>query len=182
MFSMAAAGGLLIAATVAFRVIRVQRGAAEIPIVPGTREGPRHTRYWPRVISWDDRSSSRVDRVFVAAAGTTLLAAARGAADSLERRGWYLVTPDDLSLRQDPQVIVWQRDPDERLDLSQLWPVPGMSREQRLYGGRFPAAFLDEPVVIGWSWSLDGPRSARPIPPRGRAIVQPPPPPPPPAH
>jgi hypothetical protein len=74
----------------------------------------------------------------------------------------------------DPQVIIWQHDPDERLDLTRLWPISGMSRAQRLYGGTFPEAFLDEPVVIGWTWALGGPRSRRPsaLPPR--AITRPP--------
>ena len=44
--------------------------------------------------------------------------------------------------------LVWQRDPDERLDLATLWPIDGMSQDARLYGGTFPAAFLDAPLVI----------------------------------
>jgi hypothetical protein len=153
---------LVAAVPVGRRMIRVRRAGDAIPLYAGAREGPRQTRYWPRLLSWDDRSSARVDRIFAVPAGTTLLAIARHAADSLAPRGWYLVTPTDFGGKLDPQVIVWQRDPDERLDLSQLWPVSGMSRTQRLYGGQFPEAFLDAPIVIGWTWSLGGPRSPRP--------------------
>lgn len=160
------------------RLVRVRQGHGEIPVYAGAHEGPAHTRYWPRFLAWDDRSSARVDRIFAVPVGTTLLGVARDAAASLTGRGWYLVTPDELVGRGDPQVIVWQRDPDERLDLSQLWPVSGMSRMQRLYGGRFPAAFLDEPVVIGWTWALGGPRSSRPAAWPPRAIVRTPLPPP----
>lgn len=158
------ATALLVAGAVSAtrRVARVHRGRDAIPAYPDAREGPRQTRYWPRLLSGDDRSSARVDRIFAVPAGTTLLAVARHAENSLADRGWYLVTPDDLAGMHDPQVIVWQRDPDERLDLSQLWPVSGMTRTQRLYGGKFPKAFLDAPVVIGWTWALGGPRSARP--------------------
>ncbi len=154
--------------TATHRLIRVRHGGDAIPGYPGAREGPRRTRYWPRLLAWDDRSAARVDRIVAVPAGTTLLDVARHAADSLAAHGWYLVTPDDLAGKGDPQVIVWQRDPDERLDLGQLWPVNGMSRTQRLYGGIFPETFLDEPVVIGWTWALGGPRSARPrfTPPR----------------
>lgn len=35
------------------------------------------------------------------------------------------------------------------LDLEPLWPLPGMTRAQRLYGKIFPAEFLDAPRVIG---------------------------------
>jgi hypothetical protein len=125
-------------------------------------------------VSWDDRSSARVDRIFAVPAGTTLLAIARQAADWLAGQGWYLVTPTELAGTQDPQVIVWQRDPEERLDLSQLWPVSGMSRTQRLYGGTFPAAFLDAPVVIGWTWALGGARSPHPPGWPPHSIVRPP--------
>lgn len=170
------AGALLIAGALAAtrRVARVRDGRGEIPVYPGAREGPAHTRYWPRLLSWDDRSSARIDRLFAVPAGTTLLAVARHAADALTGRGWYLVTPDDLVSGGDPQVIVWQRDPDERLDLSQLWPVSGMSRTQRLYGGRFPEALLDAPVVIGWTWALGGPRSPRPVFSPSGPLVRPP--------
>jgi len=160
------------------RLVRVHHARGAIPVYPGAREGPEHTRYWPRLLSWDDRSSARVDRIFAIPAGTTLLAIARQAADSLAGRGWYLVTPNDLAGRQDPQVIVWQRDPDERLDLGQLWPASGMSRTERLYGGKFPEAFLDAPVVIGWTWALGGPRSPRPpVSPPGSIVRVPPAPP-----
>lgn len=163
------AGALIAASGYAVqRVARVHAGRDAIPIYPQAREGPQHSRYWPRLLSWDDRSSARVDRIFALPAGTTLLAVARAAASELGRQNWYLITPSDLLGTHDPQVIVWQRDPDERLDLSQLWPMAGLTREQRLYGGRFPAKFLDEPMVIGWTWSLDGPRSPHPpsAPPR----------------
>jgi len=157
------------------RVVRVRRAGGAIPVYPGALEGPRRTRYWPRLLSWDDRSSLRVDRIFAVPAGTTLLAIARHAADGLAGRGWYLVTPNDLAGSRDPQVIVWQRDPDERLDLGQLWPVSGMSRTQRLYGGTFPEAFLDAPVVVGWTWALRGARSPRPPVSPPRPVVRAPP-------
>ena len=144
------------------RLVRVHQAGRAIPVYPDAREGPRRTRYWPRLVSWDDRSSARVDRIFAVPAGTALLAIARHAADWLAGQGWYLVTPTELAGTQDPQVIVWQRDPEERLDLSQLWPVAGMTRTQRLYGGAFPEAFLDAPVVIGWTWALGGARSPHP--------------------
>ncbi len=159
------------------RIARVTRAAAAIPVYPGAREGGKRVRYWHHVLSWDDRSSARVDRPFVLRT-TSLLAIARQAQDALVAQGWYLVTPDDLrQVAIDPQVIVWQRGPDERLDLTQLWPVAGMTRTQRMYGGTFPAEFLDAPQVISWSWALGGPRSARPAL-QGRPIVRPPAPPP----
>jgi hypothetical protein len=160
------------------RVVRVHHATGALPVYPGALEGPRHTRYWPRLLSWDDRSSARVDRIFAVPAGTTLLAIGHHAADWLAGQGWYPVTPTDLAGTQDPQVIVWQRDPDERLDLSQLWPVSGMSRTQRLYGGTFPEAFLDAPVVIGWTWALGGPRSPHPPVSPPHSIVRTPPAPP----
>ena len=166
---------LLLGVVATRRFVKVRHGHDSVPVYPGAREGPAHTRYLPRVLSWDDRSSARVDRVFALPRGTTLLAVARHAADSLATHRWYLATPSDLAGPRDPQVVVWQRDPDERLDLVQLWPVDGMSRTARMYGGRFPEAFLDEPVVIGWSWALGGPRSARPLAAPTRAIVSPPP-------
>lgn len=92
----------------------------------------------------------------------------------LSSDGWYLVTPENLETIREPQVIVWQRDPSERLDLTRLWPVDGMTREQRLYGGVFPAEFLDAPLVIEWSWALGGPRSTRPLIP-SKSIVRSPP-------
>src|SRR5579859_2182321 len=91
------------------RFARVRREGNAIPVYPAAREGPRHARYLPMLLSWDDRSSARVDRIFAVPAGTTLLAVARHAADSLARRGWYLATPTDLAGTQDPQVIIWQR-------------------------------------------------------------------------
>jgi hypothetical protein len=157
--------GVLVLASVYFagRVVRVNAGGAEIPVYPQAREGPIYRRYWPKLLAWDDRSSARVDRIFAVPAGTTLLAVARAAAPGLDKGGWYLVTPSVLQGTYDPQVIVWQRDPHERMDLTQLWPVEGLTREQRMYGGRFPAEFLDEPMVIGWTWSRGGPRSSRPL-------------------
>ncbi|HZD40584.1 MAG TPA: hypothetical protein VE131_07670 [Terriglobales bacterium] len=145
------------------RVLRVNTASNEIPVYSEAREGPSYRRFWPRLLSWDDRSSARVDRIFALPKGTTLLAVARAAAAGLASRDWYLVSPSDLRGTHDPQVIVWQRDPDERLDLIQLWPDPYITREQRLYGGRFPRTFLDEPMVIGWTWYLGGPRSPRPL-------------------
>ena len=102
-------------------------------------------------------SSARVQRVLAIDQLVALGVVARHAATALGAQGWYLVMPDDLAQFENPQVIVWQRDPDERLDLTQLWPVSGMSREQRLYGGIFPAEFLDAPLVIEWNWALGGP-------------------------
>jgi hypothetical protein len=129
-------------------------------------------------LSWDDRSSARVERVFALPESTSLITLARHADSILAERGWYLVAPEELrGTAITPQIIVWQRDPDERLDLSQVWPVPFMSREQRLYGDVFPEEFLDSPMVIEWSWALDGPRSRRPSP-ISPAIVRPPPSPP----
>lgn len=112
-------------------------------------ERPYLIRYWPRLFSWDDRSSARVQRVFAIREGVSVSDVARGAHPALVERGWYRVTPSDLDGTGDVQVIVWQRDPDERLDLEPLWPLPGMTREQWLYGGIFPAEFLDAPRVIG---------------------------------
>ena len=146
------------------RIVRVRRSAAVIPVYPGAREGGGRIRYWPRLLSWDDRSSARVQRVFALGEGVSVLDVARSAHPALLARGWYLVTPTDLEGPGDPQVIVWQRDPGERLDLEPLWPLPGMTREQRLYGNIVPADFLDAPRVIGWSWALGGPRSARQVP------------------
>lgn len=160
------------------RIARVTRAAEAIPVYPGVREGVKRARYWPHLLSWDDRSSARVDRLFALTQTTSLLAIARQAQDTLAAQGWYLVTPDELRQdAMDPQVIVWQREPDERLDLTQLWPVAGMTRTQRMYGGAFPAEFLDAPQVISWSWALGGPRSARPAL-QGQPIVRPPAPPP----
>lgn len=164
--------------SVTLRLIRVHDASRKIPVYSNAQEGPRQMRYWPHLLSWDDQSSARVDRIFAVPAGTTLLAVARHAANALSMQGWYLVTPDDLEGTQDPQIIVWQRDPEERLDLSQLWPVSGMSRTQRLYGGTFPKEFLDAPVVIGWTWALAGPRSVRRLILPHRSIVRPPPSPP----
>jgi hypothetical protein len=128
----------------------------------------------PHLLSWDDRSSARVQRVFALPQAASLVTIARHADATLAAQDWYLVTPDDLEGFPNPQVIVWQREPDERLDLTQLWPLGGMTRTERLYGGTFPAEFLDAPLVIEWSWALGGPRSLRPAPPP-RAIVRPPP-------
>lgn len=156
------------------RIARVTTAAAAIPVYPGAQEGGTRARYWPHLLSWEDRSSARVDRLFALSQTTSLLAIARQAQDTLAAQGWYLVTPDELRQgAMDPQVIVWQREPDERLDLTQLWPVAGMTRTQRMYGGTFPSELLDAPQVISWSWALGGPRSARPAL-QGRPIVLPP--------
>ena len=170
----AAAIALLVGAWL--RVDRVAKGAATIPVYPGAREGGGRTRYLPQLLSWDDRSSARVQRVFALPQDVGLLAIARHAHATLAAQGWYLVTPSDLERFENVQLVVWQRDPDERLDLTQLWPVSGMSRAQRLYGGVFPKAFLDAPLVVEWSWALDGPRSPRPALPQ-QPIVRPAPPP-----
>jgi hypothetical protein len=85
-----------------------------------------------------------VQRVFALPQAITLFTIARRADATLAAQGWYLLMPDDLDERfSNPQVIVWQREPDQRLDLTQLWPLSGMSRTERLYGGTFPPEFLD---------------------------------------
>jgi hypothetical protein len=159
------------------RFARVTKAAAAIPVYPGTREAGGRTRYFPRVLSWDDRSSARVQRVFALPQPASLAAVSRHADAMLAPNGWYLVTPDDLERFGSPQVIVWQRNPDERLDLSQVWPVEGMTRTQRMYGGIFPREFLDAPMVIEWSWALGGPRSPRSAPPPQPIVREIPPPP-----
>lgn len=170
-------GGAIAAALIArSRIARVDRAAAAIPVYPGAREGSKRIRYWPRFMAWDDRSSARADRVFAFPDTVSLLEIARHADAALAPQGWYLVLPEDLRpMAADPQVIMWQRDPDERLDLTTLWPLQGMTPEQRMHGGVVPAAFLDAALVFGWSWMLGGPRSARPAS-RGRSIVHPTPP------
>ena len=154
-----AAGIVMLTGAAFWRVARVDRAAAAIPLYPGLREGGGGTRYFPLLMSWDDRSSARLRRVFALSHPLPLSDIGRHAHAALGRNGWYLVSPEDLDRIQNPQVIVWQREPDERLDLTVLWPLPGMTREQRLYGGIFPAEFLDAPLVIEWSWALGGPRS-----------------------
>lgn len=144
-----------------FRVVRVTRAGAAIPVYPGARESGGRTRYLPHLISWDDRSSARIQRIFAFPNVTPLTTIARHADAKLSTQGWYLVAPEDLERVGDPQVIVWQRDPDERLDLMKVWPLPNLTRTQRLYGGIFPAEFLDAPLVIEWSWALGGARSPR---------------------
>lgn len=176
-YAIAVVGIVALAITALSRVARVKRAAAAIPVYPGTREAGGRTRYFPHVLSWDDRSSARVQRLFALPRATSIVAIARHADATLAPNGWYLVTPDDLERFANPQVIVWQRDPDERLDLSQIWPIEGMTRTQRMYGGIFPAQFLDAPMVIEWSWALGGPRSSRPAP-FQRPIVREIPPPP----
>jgi hypothetical protein len=166
--------GLALAAW--YRVTQVTRAAAAIPVYPGAREAGGRTRYLPHLLSWDDRSSARVQRIFALPQAISLVAIARNADAMLAAQGWYLVTPDDLERFTNPQVIVWQRDPDERLDLTQLWPVDGMTRTQRLYGGIFPKEFLDAPLVVEWSWTLGGPRSPRPAPPEQAILRRPLPP------
>jgi hypothetical protein len=162
--------------TALLRIVRVNRASAAIPVYPGAREGGGRTRYLPRLLPSDDGGSARVQRLFAFSQPVGLMAIARHAEAKLAAQGWYLVTPDDLERIMNPQVIVWQREPDERLDLSQLWPLEGLTREQRMYGGIFPAEFLDAPLVIEWSWALGGPRSARPSAPSG-PILRPIPPP-----
>lgn len=157
-----AAGAVVLTAASLVRIAKVKKGASAIPTSAGAREAGGRTRYFPRISPWEDRSSARVQRVFALPGPVPLATVARQSRDQLERDGWYLVSPESLDTIDEPQVVVWQRDPDERLDLVRLWPVEGMSREQRLYGGIFPAAFLDAPLVIEWSWALGGPRSARP--------------------
>lgn len=151
--------GVVLAVMATFRVNRVKRAAAAIPSYPGATEGGGRVRYFPHLISWDDRSSARVQRVFALPEHQSLGSIARHVNDGLAADGWYLMAPDELHRIENPQVVVWQREPDERLDLTQLWPISGMTREQRLYGGVFPAEFLDAPLVIEWSWALGGPRS-----------------------
>lgn len=172
------AGGVIVFAFVTrSRTARVDNAAAAIPVYPGATEAAKRIRYWPRFMAWDDRSSARVDRVFSLSDTTNVLAIARHADATLATEGWYLVLPHDLRPTvMEPQVIVWQRDPDERLDLAVLWPIAGMTRTQRMHGGLFPAHLLDAPRVIGWTWFLGGARSARPVP-RGPSIVYPAPPP-----
>jgi hypothetical protein len=160
------------------RITRVKREGASIPVYPGAREAGGRVRYFPRFVSWDDRSSARVQRIFALPRAMDLSEIARHADSTLQHAGWYLVSPDDIERIRNPQVIVWQRDPDQRLDLTQLWPVAFLTREQRLYGGIFPKEFLDAPQVIEWSWALGGPRSPRPRPVSPALIRFPPPPPP----
>ena len=148
------------------RVMRVKRATAAMPVYPGSREAGGRTRYFPRLLSWYDRSSARVQRIFAVSPPVSLATIARYADSSLTANGWYLSMPEALGAVEDPQVIVWQREPDERLDLTKLWPMPGLTREQRLYGDVFPPEFLDESLVIEWSWALGGPRSPRPATPR----------------
>jgi hypothetical protein len=170
--------GIAIAVAAAARVARVNKASRAIPVYPGAREGGGRTRYFPRLISWDDRSSARVQRVFAFSRPIALGTIALEADARLAAEGWYLVMPDELDASRSPQVIVWQRDPDERLDLMQVWPVSGMDRTQRLYGGIFPAEFLEAPLVVEWSWALGGPRSPRNVMVPWTPTVAPPPPPP----
>lgn len=167
---------LAVATAMGFRVLRVSRAANAIPVYPGAREAGGRTRYLPRLLSWDDRSSARVERVFALPDNPSLATIARHANVTLEPQGWYLVMPEELQRIENPQVVVWQRDPDERLDLMKLWPLPDMTPEQRLYGGVFPAQFLGAPLVVEWSWALGGPRSARPAPIPPPGLRRPPPP------
>ena len=115
-----------------------------------------------------------MQRVFALPEAVTLATIGRQADVQLSRDGWYLVTPENLERIEEPQVIVWQRDPDQRLDLTKVWPIAGLTREERLYGGIFPAEFLDAPLVIEWSWALGGPRSPRPVT-FGKSILRTPP-------
>ena len=176
-FAVAVISGVALVLAALSRIVRVTRAATAIPVYPGAHEGGGRTRYLPHLLSWDDRSSARVQRVFALSQATSLVAIARNANQTLVAGGWYLVTPDDLERTTDPKVIVWQRDPDERLDLTQVWPINGMTREQRLYGGVFPEKFLDAPLVFEWSWALRGPRSPRPVRGSWRPVVRSPVPP-----
>ena len=176
------AGAVALILAAGARVWRVHRGAAVIPTYSDAREGGGRTRYFPHVLAWNDRSSARVQRMFAFDHFTSLAAIGRRADARLAQQGWYLVMPQDLNRIENPQVIVWQRDPDERLDLTQVWPLTGMTRDQRLYGGRFPAEFLDAPLVIEWDWALGGPRSPRPAEPPSPVIRRAPPPPEPPSN
>ena len=153
---------LAVAAPMGMRVLRVNRAREAIPVYPGAREGGGRIRYLPRLLSWDDRSSARVDRVFALPDTTPLSTIALHANVALAQQGWYLVAPEELERFANPQVVVWQRDPDERLDLMKLWPDANLTRDQRLYGGIFPAQFLTAPLVIEWSFAIGGPRSPRP--------------------
>lgn len=164
-------GGAVLALAARSRIARVTNAVAEIPVHPGAREGGGRARHLPRLLSWDDPTAARVRRVFALAETTSLSSVARHAHPALAARGWYLVDPGEIERMANPQVIVWQRDPDERLDLTQLWPVAGMSREQRLYGGIFPPEFLDAPQVIEWNYALGGPRLTRAIP-SGRTLIR----------
>ena len=166
-----AAGAVVLAGVALVRIAKVRKASSAIPVYAGAREAGGHTRYFPKVFSWYDRSSARVQRVFALPASVPLATVGRQAQAQLERDGWYLVSPESLERIEEPQVIVWQRDPDERLDLVRVWPIQGMSREQRLYGGIFPAEFLDAPLVVEWNWALGGPRSPRPQPPT-RSILR----------
>lgn len=174
----AVVAALALGLAAALRVSRVTRAAAAIPVYPGAREGGGRTRYFPHLFDWNDASSARVQRVFAFDQALSLAEIGRKANAVLAPKGWYLIMPGDLERLENPQTVVWQRDPDERLDLVQVWPLGGMSREQRLYGGIFPAEFLDAPLVIQWDWALGGPRSQRPV--QHRPIMRRPPPPPPP--
>ena len=152
---------LALAAWMGVRVLRVNRAAMAIPVYPGAREGGGRTRHLPRLLSWDDRSSARVDRVFALPDTMPLSTIARHANVTLADQGWYLIAPEELERFANPQVVVWQRDPDERLDLRKVWPEANMTPEQRLYGGVFPSQFLTAPLVVEWSFTIGGPRSPR---------------------
>ena len=73
-----------------FRVVRVTRAAAAIPVYPGARESGGRTRYLPHLLSWDDRSSARVQRVFALPENTGLIAIARHADTTLAAQGWTI--------------------------------------------------------------------------------------------
>ena len=87
---------------------------------------------------------------------------ARHGQAGLAAKGWYLADPAAIDPAHDPQIIIWQRGSKERLDLQVAWPVAGMSREQRGYGGLIPAEFLDAPLVVQWDYMLGGPMLNRP--------------------
>lgn len=153
-----------------------QQGCGGLPGFPGTRESRGRTRYLPHLLAWSDRSSARVQRVCTSPGDQYGHGCPPRCRDAC---GAGLGSRDPRGAREhrDLQVIVWQRELDERLDLTQLWPLSNMTRRQRLYGGIFPAEFLDAPLVIEWSWALGGARSPPPAPPR-QPLVRPPPPPP----
>src|SRR5216684_3984800 len=87
------------------RIVRVNKAAAAIPVYSGSREGGGRTRYLPHLLSWDDRSSARVQRMFALPRAMNLVAIAREANTTLAAQGWYLVTPDDLERLTNPQVV-----------------------------------------------------------------------------
>src|SRR5688500_19853536 len=80
------------------RVVRVTSAAGQIPVYPGSREAGGRPRYLPRLLSWDDRSSARLQRIFALPAAIPLSTIARDANETLTGQGWYLVSPEDLQI------------------------------------------------------------------------------------